>query len=166
MEQAVDANGRLWRTVWRTVWLTEKQARRPGKPAKTRARQAGTDAFHRFVLLLFQEQIKGPENAPIARFDGLCRYQTNSKKAACGAAARACLRAHWPAAWRAAQHKGAPSTNTFSSPGAMGVHCSLQVSGVVATTATRSLGVVCRAKSTHRSSSASCALENGCWRTT
>ena len=29
---------------------------------------------------LFQEQIQGPENASIARFDGLCRYQTDSEK--------------------------------------------------------------------------------------
>ena len=31
--------------------------------------------------LFFQEQIKGSKNAPIARFDGLCCYQTRSKKA-------------------------------------------------------------------------------------
>ena len=31
------------------------------------------------VLLLFQEQIKGPENASIARFDGLGCYQTRSE---------------------------------------------------------------------------------------
>ena len=31
------------------------------------------------VLLRFQEQIKGPENAPIARFDGLGCYQTSSE---------------------------------------------------------------------------------------
>ena len=30
--------------------------------------------------LFFQEQIKGSKNAPIARFDGLCCYQTRSKK--------------------------------------------------------------------------------------
>ena len=30
-------------------------------------------------LLLFQEQIKGPENASIARFFGLCCYQTSSE---------------------------------------------------------------------------------------
>ena len=30
--------------------------------------------------LLFQEQIKGPENASTARFDGLCCYQGRSKK--------------------------------------------------------------------------------------
>ena len=37
--------------------------------------------------------------------------------------------------------------------------------GVVATTATRSCGVVCSAKFTARSSSARRALANGCWRT-
>ena len=37
-------------------------------------------------LLFFQEQIKGPENAPIARFDGLGCYQTGSEMGdACGA---------------------------------------------------------------------------------
>ena len=30
--------------------------------------------------LCFREQIKGPENAPIARFYGLCCYQSGSKK--------------------------------------------------------------------------------------
>ena len=34
----------------------------------------------RCVLLFFQEQIQGPENAPIARFDGLCCYQRCSEK--------------------------------------------------------------------------------------
>ena len=32
------------------------------------------------VLLCFQEQIKDPENAPAARFYGLCCYQTRSEK--------------------------------------------------------------------------------------
>ena len=32
------------------------------------------------VSLRFQEQIQGPKNAPIARFDGLCRYQNRSEK--------------------------------------------------------------------------------------
>ena len=36
-------------------------------------------AFHSLLSLLFQEQIKGPENAPIARFDGLGCYQTHSE---------------------------------------------------------------------------------------
>ena len=31
------------------------------------------------ISLLFQEQIKGPENAPIARFDGLGCYRTHSE---------------------------------------------------------------------------------------
>ena len=31
------------------------------------------------VLLSFQEQIQGPKNASIARFDGLDCYQTNSE---------------------------------------------------------------------------------------
>ena len=61
---------------------------------------------------------------------------------------------------------GAPSTNTFSSPGANGVQASSQVSAVVATTATRSAGVVCSAKLTDKSSSCRRALANGCWRTT
>ena len=43
------------------------------------------------VSLCFQEPIQGPENSPIARFDGLFCYQTKSKKpiaacAACGLA--------------------------------------------------------------------------------
>ena len=31
------------------------------------------------VSLQKQEQIQAPENAPIARFDGLCCYQTHSE---------------------------------------------------------------------------------------
>ena len=34
-------------------------------------------------LLSFREQIQGPKNASIARFDGLCRYQKKSKFPAC-----------------------------------------------------------------------------------
>ena len=56
-----------------------------------------------------------------------------------------------------------PSTNTCSSPGANCVHVSLVVSGEVTTTATRSLGVVCCAKSISRSSSDNCAVTKG-WR--
>ena len=33
------------------------------------------------IPLLFQEQIKGPKNDPIARFDRFRRYQTNSENA-------------------------------------------------------------------------------------
>ena len=33
-------------------------------------------------MLLFQEQIQGPKNASIARFDGLCCYQNSSEKSA------------------------------------------------------------------------------------
>ena len=36
-------------------------------------------ALHSLLSLLFQEQIKGPENAPIARFDGLGCYQIHSE---------------------------------------------------------------------------------------
>ena len=39
--------------------------------------------------LFFQEQIKGSKNAPIARFDGLCCYQTRSKKSLSRLARRA-----------------------------------------------------------------------------
>ena len=41
--------------------------------------------------LLFQEQIKGPKNASIARFDGLCCYQIKSETgdAFCQGAGRA-----------------------------------------------------------------------------
>ena len=56
-------------------------------------------------LLCFQEQIQAPENAPIARFDGLGRYQTRSKPArACGA-------------WRGQKNSSVSATNKgVSSP--------------------------------------------------
>ena len=49
-------------------------------------------------------------------------------------------------------------------PGAIGVQSSLSVSGVVALTATRSLGDVTRLKSSSTSSSARWATANGAWR--
>ena len=42
-------------------------------------RPAACARFRR-VSLHFQEQIQGPKNGPIARFQGLCCYQTDSKK--------------------------------------------------------------------------------------
>ena len=42
--------------------------------------QAGRGPVGR-VALFFQEQIQGPENASIARFDGFGRYQIRSEKA-------------------------------------------------------------------------------------
>lgn len=60
---------------------------------------------------------------------------------------------------------GAPSTKTFSSPGANCVQVSLVVSGAVTITATRSLGVVTSEKSTLMSSSDNLAVANGYWRT-
>ena len=62
-----------------------------------------------------------------------------------------------------AHQRRSPSTNTASSPGANATQSSLQVSGSVTMTATRSCGVVCSAKSTVRSASCSCAAGKG-WR--
>ena len=55
------------------------QSRRPEKTPKRRKRaKAQASATQpNPVLLQFQEQIKGPKNASIARFDGLCCYQTS-----------------------------------------------------------------------------------------
>ena len=50
------------------------------------ANAAKADASQRpgaCVLLLFCERIQGPENAPIARFFGLCCYQTSSELTNC-----------------------------------------------------------------------------------
>ena len=55
---------------------------KPEKNAQTpQTRESGNKAQRSPspVLLRFQEQIKGPKNAPIARFDGLCCYQTRSE---------------------------------------------------------------------------------------
>ena len=48
---------------------------------QSRAGQAGQARKQRPVLLQKQERIQRPENAPIARFDGLGCYQSWSKKA-------------------------------------------------------------------------------------
>ena len=56
------------------------QACRP-KPAKAAPGQAGQARKQRPVLLQKQERIQSPENGSIARFDGLGRYQSRSKKA-------------------------------------------------------------------------------------
>ena len=57
--------------------------RRPAapKPAKAAPGQAGQARKQRPVLLQKQERIQSPENGSIARFDGLGRYQSRSKKA-------------------------------------------------------------------------------------
>ena len=50
--------------------------------------QAGRGPVGR-VALFFQEQIQGPENASIARFDGLGCYQSSSEKKHCLSECRA-----------------------------------------------------------------------------
>ena len=51
------------------------------QPAARQKWQAGHESAW-CTLLWFQEQIQGPENAPVARFDGLCCYQTGSETGA------------------------------------------------------------------------------------
>ena len=59
-----------------------------------------------------QEQIKGPENTPIARFYGLCCYQSGSEKAmVCGAAFRA-----WPPAGQRLEIKAGGKSQTGLAP--------------------------------------------------
>ena len=61
------------------TWQAEagKQKKRPNAANVRKRKQAQPSPIP--VLLRFQEQIKGPENASIARFDGLCCYQTSSE---------------------------------------------------------------------------------------
>ena len=61
------------------TWQAEagKQKKRPNAANVRKRKQAHPISSP--VLLRFQEQIKGPENASIARFDGLRCYQTSSE---------------------------------------------------------------------------------------
>ena len=62
------------------TWQAEagKQKKRSNAANVRKRKQAQPSPIP--VLLRFQEQIKGPKNAPIARFDGLGCYQSRSKK--------------------------------------------------------------------------------------
>ena len=51
----------------------------PDPARRLQSPRTSINAHQRPHSLQKQEQIKGPENAPIARFQGLCRYQTRSK---------------------------------------------------------------------------------------
>ena len=55
--------------------LASGKALKSREPAKTAMKRPCSKP----VLLCFREQIQGPENASIARFDGLCCYQTGSE---------------------------------------------------------------------------------------
>ena len=65
---------------------------RTEKPAQAAQAECGlrgrSDGVARSWALLYQEQIQGPENAPIARFDGLGCYEIRS-----GFPSLACLKA-------------------------------------------------------------------------
>ena len=52
----------------------------PDPARRLQSPRTSINAHQRLHSLQKQEQIKGPENAPIARFDGLCCYQVSSKK--------------------------------------------------------------------------------------
>ena len=72
-------------------------SRTPAASGSHDARLAAAASMARFRrnALLFQEQIKGPENAPVARFDGLGCYRIGSENAlvfSVRAAAGACWR--------------------------------------------------------------------------
>ena len=69
-------------------WVAQRPLSEPGPPGLAsgkalKSREPAKTAMKRPcskpVLLRFLEQIQGPENAPIARFDGLCCYQTSSE---------------------------------------------------------------------------------------
>ena len=78
-----------------------RKKRESGEPGLFKAGGRG----RRLPLLSEQEQIQSPENALIARFDGLCCYQTHSEMNACLHAGRAVGRGRavmprCPPAWR------------------------------------------------------------------
>ena len=66
-------------------WMAQAQPQRPdGESRKATAAALVRFWASRFQIsrlpLTFQERIWGPENASIARFDGLCCYQNRSGK--------------------------------------------------------------------------------------
>ena len=61
---------------------TRRRPNRKGRIPEPDSSRCGAFALWDFMLaLIFQEQIPGPKNASIARFDGLGCYQTRSEKA-------------------------------------------------------------------------------------
>jgi len=134
---------------------------RPRRPSQAKHCRAGTPAGLRARASLNQRALPTPAPARETRseagtmrklipYTGPCAGNTTSRSA-CSSHPQA---------------TGSPPTKALSSPGAKAVHCSSQVSGSVAMTATRSPGWVSSAKLTAMSSSCSRATPKGCWRTT
>ena len=76
------------------TWRRSQKPEKHSNAANTRKRKEAQPSPSP-VSLQFQEQIKGPKNAPIARFDGLRCYQTSSETSdvfRAGSAAKTALR--------------------------------------------------------------------------
>ena len=67
---------RLW---FRLIESMKRMGRPRDAPGFRQRPKRGKASPARRIALFFQERIQGPENGPIARFDGLGRYQTGSE---------------------------------------------------------------------------------------